>query len=404
MVQPRLSALNAGRLDPSTLGHRPIRVLLVDDQLLIGEAVRRMLVSEEDIHYSHCKEAGKAFALAEELEPTIILQDLVMPDIDGLEQVRKFKSHPRLRDIPLVVLSAKEEPRAKADAFACGANDYLVKLPDRIELIARIRYHSTSYITLLQRNEAFSALQASQARLAEELRQASEYVVSMLPAPISDSRLRTSWRFFPSTMLGGDAFSYQWLDDETFAIYLLDVCGHGVGSALLSVTALNVLNSRSLADVDFKKPGQVLRRLNEVFQMDRQNGLYFTIWYGVYRPETREMVCAAAGHPAAILLDERGAREITSENPIIGMFPGGEFEERAFSIPPSSKFYLFSDGTYEVRRPTGEMWDIEGLKKYLTLSMEEGQAEIEALYGMLRRWRSDDPLEDDFSMVRVDFG
>lgn len=362
-----------------------------------------MLASEGDIDYHHCKDAAAAIQLAEQLEPTVILQDLVMPNIDGLEQVQKFKNHPILRDIPLIVLSAKEDPMVKAETFARGANDYLVKLPDRIELIARIRYHSQSYITLLQRNEAFEALQESQRRLAEELKQASEYVVSMLPAPINDPRLRTSWRFFPSTMLGGDAFGYNWIDEESFALYLLDVCGHGVGSALLSVTVLNVLNSRSLPEVDFRRPGQVLSRLNQSFQMDQQNGLYFTIWYGVYRPRTRELVCASAGHPAGILLERSGPCEVTSENGVIGLFPGGEYEEQVFSIPAMSRFYLFSDGTYEVRRPTGEMWDISGLKSYLALSMEDGQAEIEALYKMLRGWRQNEPLEDDFSMVRIDF-
>src|SRR5262249_9026352 len=150
----------------------------IDDQPLIGEVVRRMLASEADIAFHFCKEAARALEVAGSVCPTVILQDLVMPDIDGLTLVKMFRAHEGTRDIPLIVLSTKEEPTTKAEAFAIGANDYLVKLPDEIELIARIRYHSWGYINMLQRNEAHVALQASQKRLASEVAQAAHYVRS----------------------------------------------------------------------------------------------------------------------------------------------------------------------------------------------------------------------------------
>ena len=146
------------------VGH-PITVLLVDDQLIVGETVRRMLVSEQDIRFHFCKDPRLALAKAVEVSPTVILQDLAMPEIDGLTLVRLFRADPRTRDVPLIVLSAKEEPLVKAEAFALGANDYVVKLPDRVELIARVRYHSKGYISLLERNAAFKALVESQRQL-----------------------------------------------------------------------------------------------------------------------------------------------------------------------------------------------------------------------------------------------
>jgi sigma-B regulation protein RsbU (phosphoserine phosphatase) len=73
------------------------------------------------------------------VQPTVILQDLVMPDIDGLQLVKFFRANKATREVPMIVLSSKEEPAIKAQAFALGANDYQVKLPDKLELIARIR-------------------------------------------------------------------------------------------------------------------------------------------------------------------------------------------------------------------------------------------------------------------------
>jgi len=144
---------------------RPITVLLVDDQAIIGETVRRMLAGEADIRFHFCSDPTAALGVAAGVSPTVILQDLVMPQVDGLTLVRLFRADPRTRDIPLIVLSAKEDPLVKAQAFACGANDYVVKLPDKVELLARIRYHSKGYIALLERNAAFKALVESQRQL-----------------------------------------------------------------------------------------------------------------------------------------------------------------------------------------------------------------------------------------------
>src|SRR5262245_1132359 len=119
----------------------PIKVLLVDDQPIVGETVRQMLANEPGVEFRHCVDPAKAIATASEFRPTVILQDLVMPDIDGLQLVRFYRANPATRDTPLVVLSSKEEAAIKAKAFALGANDYMVKLPDRLEVVARIRYH-----------------------------------------------------------------------------------------------------------------------------------------------------------------------------------------------------------------------------------------------------------------------
>ncbi|MCI8210053.1 diguanylate cyclase response regulator [Pseudomonas sp. S25] len=142
-------------------------VLLVDDQAMIGEAVRRGLANEERIDFHFCADPHQAIAQAIQIKPTVILQDLVMPGLDGLTLVREYRNNPLTKDIPIIVLSTKEDPMIKSAAFSAGANDYLVKLPDTIELVARIRYHSRSYMTLLQRDEAYRALRVSQQQLLD---------------------------------------------------------------------------------------------------------------------------------------------------------------------------------------------------------------------------------------------
>jgi len=142
-------------------------VLLVDDQIMVGEAVRRALSDEPNIVFHYCARPAEAVAVAKEVKPTVILQDLVMPGIDGLELVRRYRQDPATVRIPIIVLSTKDEPAVKSAAFAAGANDYLVKLPDNIELVARLRYHSDAYVSRVQRDAADCALRESQRALIE---------------------------------------------------------------------------------------------------------------------------------------------------------------------------------------------------------------------------------------------
>lgn len=144
-----------------------LMVLLVDDQILIGEAVRRLLADEPNIDFHFCSDPQQAITIAKHIAPTVILQDLVMPGVDGLSLVREYRSNPATRAIPVIVLSTKEGATMKSEAFAAGANDYLVKLPDKIELIARLQYHSRAYLNQVQRDDAYRALRESQQHLLE---------------------------------------------------------------------------------------------------------------------------------------------------------------------------------------------------------------------------------------------
>jgi phosphoserine phosphatase RsbU/P len=382
------------------LQHHPVTVLLVDDQAMMGEAVRRMLAPEKDIRFHFCSDPARALQTAEEIRPTVILQDLVMPGIDGLTLARHYRAHEQLRDVPLIVLSTKEEPKTKAEAFALGANDYLVKLPDRIELIARIRYHSRGYVGLLQRNEAMNRLHA-------ELAEAAQYVRNILPPPRTAPPMQTDWRFVSSTSLGGDSFGYHPLgDDGRFAVYLLDVCGHGVGAALLSVSVMNVLRSQTLPNVDFAQPSQVLRALNDNFQMDSQNGMYFTIWYGVFQPATRELTFASGGHPPALFIPDApdalpaDTLHLSTPNTIIGGMSDIQFRQTTATLPGPGRLYVFSDGVYEVTLPDGKIWPYDDFAKFMSAT-PAADNRMDRLFAQAKAFEGTETLPDDFSILEL---
>jgi sigma-B regulation protein RsbU (phosphoserine phosphatase) len=382
-------------------------VLLVDDQMIIGEAVRRILAPLTDITFHFCQKGSEALATAARLKPTVILQDLVMPDADGLDLIRGYRAQEATKLTPLVMLSSKEEGTTKAEAFARGANDYIVKLPDPAELVARIRYHSRGYLSLLQRNEAFDALRRSQAALAAELSKAASYVRSILPPPVA-APVRVDWLFVPSASLGGDCLDFFWIDDDHLAIYLLDVCGHGVGPALLGVSALNTIRSRAVGGGDLRDPSSVLRHLNAAFSMEQHGGMFFTIWYGVYKRSTRTLSYSGGGHPPPLLCSGppgpgRTIQRLESPGPPVGVAYDDLCPTITAEVAPNSSLFLYSDGAIEVWSAPTVLWGVGGLE-VLARGADLSQPEfLKAVHSAAMSMSDSDVLADDFSAVLVQF-
>ena len=384
-------------------GGATVRVLCVDDQAIIGEAVRRILAAHDDIAFEYCQDPTQAIAAAERFLPTVILQDLVMPEVDGLDLVSEYRSTESTSRVPIVVLSSREEGTTKAEAFARGANDYIVKLPDALELVARVRYHSAGYVASLQRNEAYRRLEASENHLRDELQKASNYVRSLLSEPI-DGSISTRWSFIPSASLGGDSFGYHWIDENRFALYLLDVCGHGVGPALLSISVINLVRSGTRDPEVLADPAAMTARLNDAFQMSDHGGMFFTLFYAVFDRRDRSITWCGGGHPPSLLLSADGdARWLDSQNMVIGAIPGMEPETDSIEVRPGDRLFVFSDGVFELKLTDGSMWPMEAFTEFMARPLAEGEDRIDALATLGRDLTGRDDFEDDFSIIEVQF-
>lgn len=213
-------------------------VLLVDDQPIVAEAIRRMLVDQDDIIFHYCRDSDKAVDTAIECKPTVILQDLVMPDTDGMTLLSQYRENPVTQAIPVIVLSTKEDPAIKKDAFERDASDYLVKIPDKIELIARIHAHSRSYLAHKQRDEAISALKKLQEQLEKknaELAHISAYdgLTDILNRRSFDELLEKEW---VRATREGTSISLILIDIDHFKLFN-DNYGHQGGDDCLKKVA-----------------------------------------------------------------------------------------------------------------------------------------------------------------------
>ena len=393
------------------------KILIIDDDPMVRAALKKTL-QNEGYDTTTASNGSSGITQAQRLRPALILCDWMMPHVNGLEVCRQIKADPELATSFFILLTAKgavpgeEEDRVRG--LDAGADEFVSKPIVINELKARVRaglrLHQLNHDLQTQKQTLETLnqnLQSQKQILEAELFEAGSYVRSLLPKPLVGT-VTTEALFVPSAQLGGDCFDYYWLDDDNLAIYLLDVSGHGVGSALLSVSVLNVLRSQSLPNTNFYQPSQVLRALNHAFQMIEHGDRYFTIWYGVYNQSAHQLVYASAGHPPAVLLSatsttgEIQVRQLGVPGLPLGILPDDDFDDNYCTISPSSTLYIFSDGAYEIHRPDGTLWGLEAFIEILIDFQKTYTEHLDCVFQQIST-ETQDTFKDDLSLLKVTF-
>ena len=378
--------------------NQPASILVVDDTPANLTLMTGLL--QDTYHVRAAISGEKALKIASsENPPDLILLDIMMPEMDGYEVCRRLKADEKTRDIPVIFLTAMTEAADEQKGLSLGAVDYITKPIGPPITLSRIHTH----ISLFQQQKA---LVNSQRALAAELHEAAEYIYSALPAPIQGA-VTTYWKHIPSTALGGDAFGYHWIDEDHLAIYLLDVCGHGVGSALMSVSAINILRTQSLTSADFTSPASVLSAINNAFLMEEHNNKYFTLWYGVYQRSSHRLHFASAAHPPALLMTqndqgEKKWHELKTKNLMIGFDKDLVFNESYIDLDKLNKLYVFSDGVYEIEQANGEVVTLADFSAFLQRVSKFDSSQVEDILHHMRQLAiTSDSFEDDFSLLEM---
>ena len=249
--------------------------------------------------------------------------------------------------------------------------------------------------------QAYDVLRTTQEALDAELAGAVDYVMSLLPLPITGERISADWFIATSAQLGGDGLGYHWIDAERFAFYLLDVSGHGVKSALLAVSIIDTLRTCGLANTDWNDPGAVLRALNGVYFSQSHDHLYFTIWYGIADLTQETLRYAGGGHPPAVLR-AAGCRnpKLAATGPPVGCFAQVSYPTLEVPLLFPTELYLFSDGVFETRRQQ-ETASLDRLVDFLVGPSDRYGPTIAEIRNRTLEHLKGTPPADDCSVLKV---
>jgi len=389
-----------------------VKILVIDD-----DATMRLLVTlvlrKQGYEVIQAKNGEEGLALAHEIIPALIICDWMMPKMDGLQVCQAIKSDPKFSATFFILLTAREEVADRIQGLDTGADEFLSKPIESTELQSRVRAGLRLY-QLNQKLQTLAAdLQQQKQLLEAELAEAAAYVQSLLPTP-QDGKIAIRSYFLPSTELGGDFFYYDWIktaEQPLLRFYFLDVSGHGLRAALLSVSIRNFLQLSSLEErnINLENPGAVLNLLNDNFSMEAHGGQYFTIFYGTYNPQTRELTYANGGHPPGILVcpsdnSEQTLISFDATGIPVGFMPGFQFNVKAQVIPEASKLYVFSDGIYEMLdSSTGKPWGLKNFTAMLANFSHSPGVYLEDLIRDIRQETGVETFDDDCAIIEFSF-
>ncbi len=393
------------KLGPGEAG----RLLVVDDNEMNRDMLSRRLSRRG--HTVLTADGGQAaLDMLDQESFDVVLLDIMMPGIDGIEVLKTVRKTRSAQDLPIIMATAKDESSDVVEALKLGANDYVTKPLDFPVVMARVQ-------TQLSLKRANDALAAAHARMKRDLDAAARVQGALLPSsPPENDKVNVAWAYHPCDELAGDALNTFSIDDRHICLYLLDVSGHGVPAALLSVSATRNLTPASdrssiireqtveSAHCAILPPAEVARRLNVLYPMESNGSHYFTMVYGIIDAQTGRFRFTSAGHPGPIVVRRGGAAELidTSSFPI-GIVDDGEYEESEVQLNPGDRLYLHSDGFNEEQNHESVEFGRDRLMQTLAANMNLPlQESIDSLVQTLITWRGDEHFTDDLSILGLE--
>jgi len=397
------------------------RLLVVDDDENNRDMLSRRL-ERKGYSVAQAPEGHSALAAVGRETFDLVLLDIEMPEMNGFEVLKRVReTHPATR-LPIIIATARGDREDVVEALRLGANDYVTKPLDFPVVAARVE----AQLSLKRAVDRIVALEAALRRHNVELEQAnnrmrqsldlaSQMQRSLLPVvPMNLGNVEFAWVFHPCDELGGDILNVFPLGKRHAGIYLLDVSGHGVPAALLSVTLSRILaplsDQSSLVEkrVDGsltpRTPCEVVQDLNRRFPMTGGTLQYFTLFYGVFDLEKRVLRYISAGHPPALHVSAAGeVKFLEGQNCAIGWFPETVFEEGAITLQLGDRLFVYSDGITETMDASGVIFGSEKLPRVCREDRKNELAyNLRQILEAVGRYRGSTPILDDLSALALE--
>ncbi len=389
------------------------KICIVDDNL-VNRKLLAGILKREGYELLEAEDGEEAIALTLRELPDLVLLDIMMPKKDGYQVCEALKRDERSAHIPIIFLSAKTQVEDKIRGLDLGGADYVTKPFDRGEVLARVRTQLNIARLTKEIMKANEELMRKQSRLDEDLEAAAGIQQSLLPqGPPDMENVAVAWRFMPCESIGGDIFNVVRLDERHWGIYMLDVSGHGVPSALVTVSVSQMLHphkglllKKAITPpyYEIRNPAEVFDLLDREYPIDRFDK-YFTITYLILDLKEGLIRYSNAAHPSPILLRKDGALELLDRGgTIIGMGGVLPFEEGEKRVEPGDKLVVYTDGIVEYQDRQGEFYGEQRFHGVLHQLRERPISQlIDGVIDALMDYGDRNPPRDDVTLLGFEF-
>jgi sigma-B regulation protein RsbU (phosphoserine phosphatase) len=398
-----------------------VKILLVDDDPLVCEVLSALL-HQQGHEVLEANDGEVAWQLVEESQISFVVSDWMMPNLAGVDLCRRIRAANFERYVYVILCTGKGAKSDLIEGMDAGADDFLVKPIGNEEL--RVKVRAGERVLRLQQKLADKnhdlagmnhRLQCAHKLIEDDLKAAAWMQERLLPPPALQAHgVRCEWRLQPSSYVAGDIFNFFVMDEKHVAFYLLDVSGHGVPAAMLSVALGMMLTpdatngsplksyNRDTGMFEVSSPGDAIRELNRRFQL--KDDRYFTMTYGLFDTHSSILRMAQAGHPSPILIGKGGQLQILGSGGMpVGVWPDIEFDCFEVSIEHGDRLLLYSDGVTECKSVQGEAFGedrmVDYLERWATRPLDEL---LGGLLAVIRSWRDDTEFEDDLSLLAIE--
>jgi len=401
-----------------------MRVLIAEDERVTRVMLARQLQSwgHEVIIAEDGQKAWEQFEASRDVE--VVITDWEMPRVSGVELVRRIRQSARAVYTYVIILTSRSDKQDVVGGIEAGADDYVSKPFDRDEL--RVRLLAGERIVRLERtlHRQNAELRDANVRVRESLVSAARVQHSMLPrGSIVTPRVRTAWKYVPTDELAGDAIGLHLIEDRYLVAYVLDVSGHGVPAALLSVSAMHALEpepaersllrclNRSGGDGDghlgtVQRPGRIAAELNRRFRTGEHDGRYLTMALCVVDTHDGRVQITSAGHPTPILLRAGQPVPVPDDGGFpVGMFDDADYDDCRLQLAPGDRLCLFSDGVTEQPGRDGvtQFGGPRLVQGLTSRSAVPAERVVEEVVTDLADWAGCASFEDDVSLVAIEW-
>lgn len=390
------------------------KILIVDDNLVNRKLLNKIL-KRHGYDLLEAEDGEEAVEIVSREMPDLILLDIMMPKKDGYEVCSELQSNSRFVNIPIIFISARTETADKIRGLESGGVDYVTKPFDGAEVLARVRVQLKIRDLTMKLISANKDLLEKQKRIDEDLEAAAGIQQSLLPSNLPDiESINIAWRFMPCQSVGGDIFNVIRLDEDHCAIYMVDVSGHGVPSAMVSVSVsqamqprMGYLMKKGINPPPFYEivsPAMVLNALDKEYPIERFDK-FFTISYLILNTRDGTLTYSNAAHPPSVLLHKDGTLELLKEGgTIIGMDGILPFEEGKKQMNIGDRLFVYTDGIVEYTNKEGAFYGEERFYTELRRLRDRSlSGVIDGIVDSMVFFGGNIDPQDDVSLLGIEF-